>query len=77
MQSAVAETFFSVESWQLQLAAEAFFVSDRVETREATEVEAFLFFDSVKTMEASEAEPFFSVETWQQQLKLKPSLFLI
>jgi len=36
----------------LAAAAEAFFVSDMVET----EVEGFFFFDSVKTMEASEAE---------------------
>ncbi len=40
-QAAKAEAFFSVESWQQQLEAEAFFVSDMVETREATEVEDF------------------------------------
>jgi hypothetical protein len=42
----------------------------------AAEAKAFFVSDSVKTMHASEAETFFSVETWQQQLKLKPSLLL-
>ncbi len=41
-QAAEAENFFSVESWQQQLEAEAFFVSDMIETKQATEAEAVL-----------------------------------